>query len=71
MEYATEALGALLTIISTYIGITVAGIKSETKIMSRQLGEINGSVKTLKEWSEGHERLDEERFHSVREAMKG
>ena len=73
MEYLMEVIGALLFIISTYIGITVSSVKRKTDSIDIHVGEINGSVRELKVWAKMHEKLDEERFANVRgtETIKG
>jgi len=58
----------LSTIISTLLsGLALAGIVA----IFRTLRAMNASVTKLQEWSEGHEKLDDERFETQREQNTG
>ena len=53
----------LLALLQIVIGIGVGWILKRAGKINDAVNQINGSVKELRTWTTGHEKLDDERFN--------
>ena len=63
MEMTTVIFGLVQGVIVLLLGVTVRGIIS----INAHLGALNGDVKTITKWADGHEKIDGERHKQNRE----
>ena len=63
MEATTVVFGLVQGVIVLLLGVSVRGIMS----INVHLGKLNGDVRSLVKWADGHEKIDDERHKQHRE----